>query len=103
MPFALEPKEERIIHLLFAWYVPKTNIQIGKDPVKTEGTGHYVPWYAGRFGSIHEVADYWRWNYASLRDRSVNFRDAFYDMTLPAEVVEAVAANPDHSQIAHGA
>jgi len=54
---------------------------------------YYVPWYAGRFKSIEEVAAYWRTHYNDLRAKSALFRDAFYDTTLPAEVVEAVAAN----------
>lgn len=53
----------------------------------------YVPWYSTRFRHIGEVAAHWRANYDDLRGRSAAFRDAFYDTTLPAEVVEAVAAN----------
>lgn len=53
----------------------------------------HVPWYAGRFKSIDGVAAYWRENYDRLRRGSAAFRDAFYDTTLPPEVVEAVAAN----------
>jgi uncharacterized protein (DUF608 family) len=54
---------------------------------------YHIPWYAGKFGSINEIANYWRKNYQELRDKSSLFRDTFYDMTLPPEVVEAVAAN----------
>jgi hypothetical protein len=54
---------------------------------------HHSPWYAGRFKSINEVAAYWRDDYDRLRQESALFRDTFYDTTLPAEVVEAVAAN----------
>ena len=54
---------------------------------------YFAPWYAGRFKSLEAVADYWRDQYHSLRDKSARFRDCFYDTTLPAEVVEAVAAN----------
>jgi len=53
----------------------------------------YKPWYAVRFTSIHEVADYWRKNAADLRVRSGTFMETFYDTTLPPEAVEAVAAN----------
>ncbi len=53
----------------------------------------YVPWYATQFDSVGQVARHWRANYAELRARSARFRDAFYDTTLPPEVVEAVAAN----------
>jgi len=53
----------------------------------------YVPWYATQFKSIQAVVDYWREHCAELRHRSEQFRDAFYDTTLPPEAVEAVAAN----------
>ncbi|MBN2309236.1 MAG: hypothetical protein JXR94_09715 [Candidatus Hydrogenedentes bacterium] len=56
-------------------------------------TEHHVPWYAGRFASVDEAAGYWANHYAGLREKSAVFRDAFYDSTLPPEVVEAVAAN----------
>jgi uncharacterized protein (DUF608 family) len=53
----------------------------------------YMPWYARQFRSIEEVAARWRKDYDELRRRSAQFRDAFYDTSLPPEVVEAVAAN----------
>ena len=53
----------------------------------------YTPWYSTKFQSVHEVAKFWKENYALLRLRSEKFRDAFYDTTLPPEVIEAVAAN----------
>jgi len=54
---------------------------------------YYKPWYSSRFSDIKEVCNYWRENYAALHKRSTLFTDAFYASTLPAEVVEAVAAN----------
>ena len=53
----------------------------------------YFPWYACHFSSLQEIIDYWTINYDRLRSQSVLFKDAFYDTTLPGEVVEAVAAN----------
>ncbi|MCL2104196.1 MAG: non-lysosomal glucosylceramidase [Kiritimatiellaeota bacterium] len=53
----------------------------------------YTPWYAVKFKSIRQVAEYWRENAEGLRARSKAFSDAFYDTSLPPEVVEAVAAN----------
>lgn len=53
----------------------------------------YQPWYSCAFKNIGEVTDYWKKNYNWLREESALFRDAFYDTTLPPEVVEAVAAN----------
>ena len=58
-----------------------------------EITQYHVPWYASKFSTITEIADYWRSRYKELRAQSIVFRDTFYDTTLPPEVVEAVAAN----------
>ena len=46
----------------------------------------------GRFADINGVSFYWRDHYAELRRKSQEFSDAFYDSTLPPEVLEAVAA-----------
>jgi len=104
LPFTLAPGEERTIPVLFAWYVPVSELRAGADPEgvscgsgcccgKEEVKDTYISWYAGRFGSIDEVIGYWRDNYASLRAATQTFTDCFYDTTLPPEVVEAVAAN----------
>ena len=53
----------------------------------------YQPWYSSKFADIENVANYWRTNYAKLREKTKQFSDCFYDTTLPNEVIEAVAAN----------
>ncbi len=102
VPFILEPGAEKTICLMMAWYVPVSDLRLGSDPEpapesQTEssfcGSPTYVPWYAGRFKDVYEVADYWRLNYGSLREKTILFTDTFYDTTLPDEVIEAVAAN----------
>ena len=101
VPFSIGPREEKTIRLLFAWYVPTTDLRYGRDPTNGSGSGAYiedplstyVPWYAGRFSGIEEVAAYWREHYEELRSKTRLFTDTFYDTTLPDEVVEAVAAN----------
>jgi len=118
VPFSLKAKQSRTIRVRLAWRVPASELRQGRDPdVKPDCGcppmagcdsgpedgparqvgGHsdefYSPWYASRFKRIAEVIDYWRRNYADLRRRSARFADCFYDTTLPAEVVEAVAAN----------
>ncbi len=55
--------------------------------------GTYRPWYSGRFGSIDEVAGFWSREYATLREKAARFSKCFHDTTLPAEAIEAVAAN----------
>ncbi|MBN2022178.1 MAG: hypothetical protein JW809_05245 [Pirellulales bacterium] len=54
---------------------------------------NFVPWYATKYQSVQAVAADWSQRYDELRRRSEQFRDAFYDSTLPPEVVEAAAAN----------
>ena len=119
VPFSLQAGEEKIIRLMLAWYVPKTDIRFGKDPdseqtkKKSESSNlssasthndcsglgcssdsyYHIPWYAGRFSDIKKVVKYWVSNYDELRRKSAIFRDTFYDTTLPDEVIEAIAAN----------
>ena len=102
VPFVLEPGGEKTIRLMMAWYVPVTDLRTGSDPKIVPDSQSetpccesptYVPWYAGRFKDINEVADYWRLNYEDLREKTKLFTDTFYDSTLPDEVIEAVAAN----------
>ncbi len=94
VPFVLAPGASRTIALRLAWHVGTTNLRIGKDAKDAPPVaGDYRPWYAGRFANIDEVTAYWRDRYSSLRAATRRFCDCFYDSTLPAEVLEAVAAN----------
>lgn len=106
IPFRLAAGEEKTIVVRLAWHVPRSNLRVGQDP--DSGTAAsctpccrqnenaqetYVPWYATRFPDIEAVTRYWREQYVRLRQESQTFSECFYDTTLPAEVVEAVAAN----------
>lgn len=115
VPFTVPAGGKKTIRLYTAWYVPNTDIRIGDEPgdadTKNDAcftsnrlgdnvndspgytTGNYKPWYSNRFKDVHEVADYFSSKYNDLSKRSELFSDAFYASTLPAEVVEAVAAN----------
>jgi hypothetical protein len=105
VPFTLAPGQSKMIIVRLAWHVPQTDLRYGKDlPVEAGacadpscGCGseqkHHTPWYAGRYADIEAVNADWRARYGWLRDESAAFADCFYDTTLPAEVVEAAAAN----------
>lgn len=112
IPFILKPGEEKTIRLMMSWYVPHSDLRRGLDPLsdeqlkaemakcKTENGCcadlshiYYEPWYSGRFKDITEVVEYWKQNYNDLRMKSELFANSFYSSTLPAEVIEAVAAN----------
>jgi uncharacterized protein (DUF608 family) len=103
VPFALKPGAEKTICLCFSWYVPNTDLRIGRDPeenldVSWEAVSYNVskthkPWYSGKFESVKDIAGYWRENYSDLREKTEIFKKSFYDTDLPEEVIEAVAAN----------
>jgi len=62
------------------------NAADGNDPL-------WRPFYAGQWNDAREVAEYVEQNYASLRARTVRFKEALFASTLPAYVVDAVSAN----------
>ncbi|MGE5421166.1 MAG: GH116 family glycosyl hydrolase [Chloroflexota bacterium] len=103
VPFKLKPGESRSVRVMMSWYVPDSNLKLGKDsgepweaqkdPQCSCNDPWYRPWYSGKFNNVTEVANYWLTSYTDLRSKSETFRDAFYRSTLPPEVIEAVAAN----------
>ncbi len=97
VPLTLEPEGEQQVRLQLCWYVPESNVsteEFDKTNKKYVEWPHFhKPWYAGRFGSIKEVAQYWKTHYDRLRERSALFSDTFFDTTMPPELTEAVAAN----------
>lgn len=97
VPFTLAGGESKTITLRLAWFTGASNLRLGREPAgyqpEPNAPAHFRPWYAEKFTDINGVSFYWRDHYAELRRKSANFRDAFYDSTLPPEVVEAIAAN----------
>jgi uncharacterized protein (DUF608 family) len=117
VPFTLLPGASKTIRLMMAWYVPESDLKVGEvsndekkncDPATgccagpsdlgiindtASSSVNYKPWYSSKFENIQAVADYWLKNYSDLNKKTRLFSDAFYSSTLPAEVMEAVAAN----------
>ncbi len=98
LPLKLAAGEERTVRLLLAWYAPYSTIRQG-HPAVTDGVrldpreDFYRPWYAARFAGIEDVVAHWTKESGRLRQATADFTNAFYDTTLPAEVIDAVAAN----------
>ncbi len=104
VPVRLEPGDEKRIRVFTTWYVPETTLRYGGEPADPKdncadreytGGEHktHRPWYASRFDSAAAAARYVNNNYDRLYRETKAFTDTFYCSTLPAEVVEAVAAN----------
>lgn len=95
VPFHILPGQTKTIRVRLSWYSPVTRIREIAPEASKKGTDadYYRPWYAGRFSSIDEVDAYWRGRCSELRANAERFSRCFYDSTLPAEAIEAVAAN----------
>jgi len=117
VPFKLAAGKEKTVRLMIAWYTPDSEQTYGKmgerkencDPAsgccnspadisldkydKDFNGKYYKPWYSSRFKNIEEVANYWKQEYDVLKKNSTLFKNAFYNSSLPPEVIEAVAAN----------
>jgi len=117
VPLTLQPGATKTIKVMMAWYVPDTLLRIGevvadekKDCDLSSGccsgpealgvkTGkkspspYHKPWYSSQFGDVEAVAGYWRAHYDELYKKTNLFKEAFHASTLPAEVMEAIAAN----------
>lgn len=106
IPLKLKAGESRTVVLKMCWYVPSSNQRMGirarepsdfgsrYAPEQWKDLGEfYKPYYSARFESLEAVVEYWNENYSSLKAQTEKFTQAFYDTTLPREVVEAVAAN----------
>lgn len=107
VPVSLNAGEKKTIKVYTAWYVPYSNLRAGGDPADLNDNnvpaerlaaecadkGFYRPWYSNRFKDVNEVAGYLENKYNNLFAETELFTNTFYRSTLPAEVIEAVAAN----------
>lgn len=117
VPLKLSPGEKKLVRVFLSWYIPETDMKHGKVGEKKENCdpesgccaspsdigldkydkdfdgAFYKPWYSSKFKTIEEVANYWKGKYSDLHKHSNAFKTAFYASTLPAEVMEAIAAN----------
>ena len=101
VPFSLKPGGSVTVPVLFSWYVPNSDVRIGTGPWGEDSDAEkdfaskkfYKPWYSLKFDSIEAIVSHWKKEYPVLRARTQKFTDCFYDTDLPAEAVEAAAAN----------
>jgi len=101
----LAPGESRTYPIVVAWHFPNCYLQVGGTPLPDaqgadgchsypEGTPpRWRPFYASIWNDAREVALYVDEHYASLRARTVAFKDALFSSTLPTYVLDAVSAN----------
>jgi uncharacterized protein (DUF608 family) len=104
LPGTLAPGESRTYPILIAWYLPNCYLEAGSLLPKVEGAEGcrtspegkpplWRPYYAANWKDAREVALYVEENYASLRSRTIAFKEALFSSTLPPYVLDAVSAN----------
>ncbi|HBC86033.1 MAG TPA: hypothetical protein DCZ94_03675 [Lentisphaeria bacterium] len=101
VPFSLAPGKSITVKLKLSWFVPYSNVAVGKDSPSCSGNCNcesspdkfYQPWYSGRFKNVGGLSAYWHNSYAELKKSSMVFAGSFYDSTLPPEILDAIAAN----------
>ncbi len=102
----LAPGETSTHTIVIAWHFPNCYLREGLKGKATGVTGDpgcrvvaggavppWRPFYAAQWKDAREVALYVEANYASLRQRTVLFKEALFASALPWYVLDAVSAN----------
>jgi hypothetical protein len=101
---ALAPGESRTHPILITWYFPNCYLEAGSLLPEVQGTVGcrtfpegkpplWRPYYAANWKDARDVALYIDEHYASLRTRTVAFKETLFSSTLPPYVLDAVSAN----------
>ncbi len=103
---SLAPGEARTHRVAVTWHFPNCYLQVGGTGKQAETQGAagcrslpsdapplWRPFYASLWNDAREVALYLEQNYATLRSRTLAFKEALFSSTLPPYVLDAVSAN----------
>jgi uncharacterized protein (DUF608 family) len=98
--------ESHTYPIVIAWHFPNCYLREGVKSEPANVTGNpgcrtvagngsppWRPFYAAQWKDARDVALYVEQNYASLRARTVQFKEALFSSTLPSYVLDAVSAN----------
>jgi uncharacterized protein (DUF608 family) len=105
---SLAPGASKTYPIVISWHFPNCYLRAGElAPAEvtaspSEAGCHapplgtpplWRPYYASIWKDANEVARYVEENYASLRARTVAFKEALFSSTLPSHILDAVSAN----------
>lgn len=85
--FELEPSESRRINFVLSWYYPTQINDWDRD-----GETSWKKWYATKFTSARDAAEYAMQHRARLKRGTLAFRDALYSCTIPDFALDAAGA-----------
>lgn len=86
---SVKPNEKKKVKFLIAWYMPNCSASWMDQPVK-DMWQHY---YAKMFDGVEAVTTYAFKHWKRLSSETKMFTEAFYDSTLPREVIDAIGSN----------
>lgn len=101
----LAPGKSVTYPIVLAWYYPNCPDRVGwpKEAACAPGCNcaapaenpapAWRPWYTTQWKDAADVLQYVRQNYASLRGRTLAFREALASSTIPAAALDAVVSN----------
>jgi uncharacterized protein (DUF608 family) len=104
----LAPGASRTFPIVIAWHFPNCYLKVGgidssREPgTQSEAGCHTLPagkppawrpFYVSMWKDAREVATYVEEHYADLRARTMAFKNALFESTLPPYVLDAVSAN----------
>ena len=105
----LEAGQSRTYPILITWHFPNSYLreggaaepqgqsvvegQPGCRTVPADGPAPWRPFYSTLWKDAREVAAHVEQNFASLRTRTIQFKNALFNSTFPPYVLDAVSAN----------
>ncbi|HWP30488.1 MAG TPA: GH116 family glycosyl-hydrolase [Fimbriimonadales bacterium] len=91
-----KPKETVRFTAMFFWRFPNRYVDFDQalSVVPRDFSRYYLGnHYCKRFGNVREVAEYVLRNLETLRSKTFQFHDTFYDSSLPYHLLDAITAN----------
>lgn len=92
IPLLLQPGKKETVRIALCWHAPHSDQYSGIDLKPDIPKETYVPWYAGKFANIKEIALFWRTSYDQLKKSSFCFSKTLFNTNLPSEMVKSVAS-----------
>ena len=102
----LAPGKSQTYPILITWHFPNCYLHDGGEPAPTQIQGEsgcrtiaadgeplWRPYYVTSWKDAREVALYVETAHATLRERTLKFKEALHSSTLPGFVLDAVSAN----------
>lgn len=93
IPFSLKAHGEFTVTVNMNWYVPHTFLRYGAELPEDSDRSTHKPWYSAQYDSIESVVEDYAIRHDKLLIETEKFTKAFYNTSLPGEIIDAIASN----------